>query len=341
MDKIAVVILNWNGMEMLRTFLPSVVQYSISDGVTVYVVDNGSTDHSVSMLSKEFPEIRLIALEENYGFAGGYNVVLNKIEAEYVVLLNSDVEVSSNWLSPLVSYMDSHPEVAACQPKIRSWRNKQQFEYAGACGGFLDKYGYPFCRGRIMHVVEEDTGQYDTVIPLFWATGAALFIRLHEYKVAGGLDGRFFAHMEEIDLCWRLRARGKSIVCVPQSVVYHMGAGTLKKESPRKTYLNFRNNLVMLYKNLPPDELSSVMRVRRLLDYLATLFFVLKGEFSNAKAVLQALSEYDRIKSGFLAARMENMDKTVVYLMPERVNFCILSKFYINRKKYFSQLIKR
>ena len=209
MDKIAVVILNWNGCDMLRSFLPSVVRFSEADGAVVYVADNGSTDASVAMLRREFPSVHLILLEENHGFADGYNLALKQVEAEYVVLLNSDVEVTEHWLVPLAEYMDAYPETAACQPKIRSWRNKGQFEYAGAAGGFIDRYGYPFCRGRIMGVVEEDKGQYDTVIPIFWATGAALFIRLADYREAGGLDGRFFAHMEEIDLCWRLRARGR------------------------------------------------------------------------------------------------------------------------------------
>ena len=262
MDKIAVVILNWNGCDMLRSFLPSVVRFSEVDGAVVYVADNGSTDASVAMLRREFPSVHLILLEENHGFADGYNLALKQVEAEYVVLLNSDVEVTEHWLVPLAEYMDAYPETAACQPKIRSWRNKGQFEYAGAAGGFIDRYGYPFCRGRIMGVVEEDKGQYDTVIPIFWATGAALFIRLADYREAGGLDGRFFAHMEEIDLCWRLRARGRQLACIPQSVVFHVGGATLKKENPRKTFLNFRNNLVMLYKNLPQEDLASVMRVR-------------------------------------------------------------------------------
>lgn len=266
MDKIAVVILNWNGCDMLRSFLPSVVRFSEVDGAVVYVADNGSTDASVAMLRREFPSVHLILLEENHGFADGYNLALKQVEAEYVVLLNSDVEVTEHWLVPLAEYMDAYPETAACQPKIRSWRNKGQFEYAGAAGGFIDRYGYPFCRGRIMGVVEEDKGQYDTVIPIFWATGAALFIRLADYREAGGLDGRFFAHMEEIDLCWRLRARGRQLACIPQSVVFHVGGATLKKENPRKTFLNFRNNLVMLYKNLPQEDLASVMRVRAVLD---------------------------------------------------------------------------
>lgn len=234
MDKIAVVILNWNGCEMLRSFLPSVVRYSAAEGTEVYVADNGSTDASVEMLRREFPSVHLIILNENHGFAEGYNLALQQISAEYAVLLNSDVEVTEHWLVPLADYMDAHPEVAACQPKIRSWRHKELFEYAGAAGGFIDRYGYPFCRGRIMGTVEKDNGQYDTVAPVFWATGAALFIRRKDYLDAGGLDGRFFAHMEEIDLCWRLRARGRMLVCVPRSTVYHVGGATLKKRVPAR-----------------------------------------------------------------------------------------------------------
>ena len=255
MNKISVVILNWNGCEMLRSFLPSVLRHSEAEGVEVCVADNGSTDQSVEMLRHEFPSVRQILLDENHGFADGYNFALQQVEAEYVVLLNSDVEVTEHWLQPMADYLDTHPEVAACQPKILSWRQKDLFEYAGASGGFIDRYGYPFCRGRVMGVVEADKGQYDTVFPVFWATGAALFIRLADYREAGGLDGRFFAHMEEIDLCWRLRARGRGIVCIPQSTGYHVGGATLKKENPHKTFLNFRNNLVMLYKNLPDEEL--------------------------------------------------------------------------------------
>lgn len=210
MDKIAVVILNWNGCDMLRSFLPSVVRFSEVDGAVVYVADNGSTDASVAMLRREFPSVHLILLEENHGFADGYNLALKQVEAEYVVLLNSDVEVTEHWLVPLAEYMDAYPETAACQPKIRSWRNKGQFEYAGAAGGFIDRYGYPFCRGRIMGVVEEDKGQYDTVIPIFWATGAALFIRLADYREAGGLDGRFFAHIDDGQRRPGVRRRGKA-----------------------------------------------------------------------------------------------------------------------------------
>lgn len=338
MKKISVVILNWNGCEMLRSFLPSVLCYSDSDEIEVCVADNGSTDSSVAMLGDDFPMVRLILLEENHGFAEGYNLALQKVDAEYVVLLNSDVEVTEHWLEPLVSYMDMHPEVAACQPKIRSLRQRQMFEYAGAAGGYIDRYGYPFCRGRIMNEVEEDRGQYDTVVPVFWATGAALFMRLTDYREAGGLDARFFAHMEEIDLCWRLRSRGRGIVCIPQSTVYHVGAATLKKESPRKTFLNFRNNLVMLYKNLPPQDLNRVMRVRGFLDYMAAFQYLLKGQFGNAKAVLYARSEYKRLRSCFLKAREENLRKTYVDSIPERIKSSILWQFYVKGRKRFLQL---
>ena len=234
--------------------------------------------------------------------------------------------------------MDAHPEVAACQPKIRSERNKEYFEYAGAAGGYIDKYGYPFCRGRIFEMVEKDQGQYDTIQPIFWATGAALFIRLKDYWEAGGLDGRFFAHMEEIDLCWRLRSRGRGIVCIPQSVVYHVGAATLKKENPRKTFLNFRNNLLMLYKNLPEKDLKRVMFVRGVLDGVAAVVFLLKGEKEAAKAVFQARKEFKRIRPDFESSRQENMTDTVADTIPEKVAYSILWKFHACGKKSFSKL---
>ena len=339
MNKIAVVILNWNGSEMLRTFLPSVIEHSAADGgVEICVADNSSTDDSVALLEAAFPSVRIIRLEKNYGFADGYNFALQQVEAEYVVLLNSDVAVEPRWLQPLAAYMDVHPEVAACQPKIRSWRDKAYFEYAGASGGFLDAYGYPFCRGSIFSSVEKDDGQYDAPIPVFWATGAALFIRLKDYRDAGGLDGRFFAHMEEIDLCWRLRARGRGIVCVPQSTVFHVGGATLKKENPRKTFLNFRNNLIMLYKNLPADQLVPVMRARMVLDYVAALAFVLKGQLPNARAVLAARREYAAIRKDFKASRDENMKKTILHSIPEQIKSSILVQFYAKGRKSFSSL---
>ena len=338
MNKIAVVILNWNGADMLRRFLPSVLAHSAAPGVVVCVADNGSTDNSLEVLREEFPSVHLILLGENHGFADGYNLALREVDAEYVVLLNSDVEVTADWLLPMQSYMDAHPEVAACQPKLRSWHNRNLFEYAGACGGFIDRYGYPFCRGRIMSHVEEDCAQYDTLLPIFWATGAALFIRREAYFGVGGLDGRFFAHMEEIDLCWRLRARGWGIVCVPQSVVYHVGGATLKKENPRKTFLNFRNNLLMLYKNLPATELSAVMRWRAVLDYVAALKFLLGGEWGNMRAVLQARKAYAQMQPSFKADREENMKQAKLQTIPERTSYSSLWKCYACGKKLFSQL---
>lgn len=336
--KVSVVILNWNGCDMLRTFLPSVMRYSIGEEIEVCVADNGSTDASVDMLQAEFPSVRIILLEQNHGFADGYNRALAQVEAEYVVLLNSDVEVTEHWLDPMIDYMEANPDVAACQPKIRSQRQKECFEYAGAAGGFIDKFGYPFCRGRVMGEVEVDNGQYDSIIPVFWATGAALFIRRADYLEAGGLDGRFFAHMEEIDLCWRLRARGRKIVCVPQSTVYHVGGGTLKKENPHKTFLNFRNNLVMLYKNLPDEELSNVMRIRMCLDYLAALVFLLKGQFDNAREVIRARKEYKQLRLSFTSSREENLKKTSFNPIPERIKSSILWQFYVRGCKRFSQL---
>ena len=338
MKKLSVVILNWNGVGMLQKFLPKVVQYSKGEGVEVCVADNGSTDESVTWLRAHCPDVRLIVLDKNHGFADGYNKALQQVEAEYVVLLNSDVEVTPHWLEPMLMYMDAHPDVAACQPKIRAERNKAYFEYAGAAGGYIDCYGYPFCRGRIFDVVEKDQGQYDDVVPIFWATGAALFIRLKDYRETGGLDGRFFAHMEEIDLCWRLHSRGRGIVCIPQSVVYHVGAATLKKENPRKTFLNFRNNLLMLYKNLPDKELKKVLFVRGILDWVAAVVFYLKGDGKNARAVIQARKEFKQIRPMYEASRVENLSKATGGEIPEKVAYSILWKFHACRKKVFLQM---
>lgn len=266
--KTAVVILNWNGRGMMAKYLPTVLKYS-RDDADVVVADNASTDGSLQWLEREFPQVRRISLDRNYGFADGYNRALEQVDADYYVLLNSDVEVTHHWLTPLIEEMDAHPEIAACQPKLLSLRNRDAFEYAGASGGFIDRYGYPFCRGRIFDTVEDDNGQYDNPQEVLWATGACLVIRAKDYWEAGGLDARFFAHNEEIDLCWRLHQMGKQIFCFPESEVYHVGGATLPKSNPMKTFLNFRNNLTMLYKNLPDGDLKHVMRVRWFLDYLA------------------------------------------------------------------------
>lgn len=283
--RVAVVILNWNGRCLLEDFLPSVCTFTPDNMAEIVVVDNGSTDDSVAVLADKFPTVRAICLSQNYGFAEGYNRGLEQIDTEYVVLLNSDVQVTDGWLDPLLSYCDIHRDVAACQPKIKSFRDKSYFEYAGASGGFIDKYGYAFCRGRVFDHVEEDRGQYDSVCDIFWATGACLFIRLDAYRSAGGLDARFFAHMEEIDLCWRVHLSGKRIVVIPQSTVYHLGAATLSVSNPRKTFLNFRNNLLMIYKNVPLKAGKRLLFIRRLLDTVALCKFLLTGEWGNANAV--------------------------------------------------------
>lgn len=337
---VAVVILNWNGRDMLAKYLPSVVEFSSLPGVEIVVADNGSTDDSLDYLSEKFPMVRQIILPENYGFAEGYNRALRQIDADYFVLLNSDVEVTANWLSPLYNYLEAHEEVTACQPKIRSVVNPEYFEHAGAAGGFLDKYAYPFCRGRIFSEVEKDEGQYDTVKEVFWATGACLFIRAKDYFDAGGLDGTFFAHMEEIDLCWRLRSRGKQIVCHPESVVYHYGGGTLNVDSPRKTFLNFRNNLLMIYKNQSEKTLFKILFVRFFLDLLAAMMFLVKMDWENFKSVLKAIVEFYCIKAKYKAKREENLSLQVEYNVVERWNGSIVWAFYAKKVKKFSDLIK-
>lgn len=340
--KIAVVILNWNGRQMLHDFLPSVVAYSVipeSMGeAVVYVADNGSTDDSLVLLAEEFPMVRTIVLDRNYGFADGYNKALEQIDAEYAVLLNSDVEVTPGWLVSLVEYMEIHSVVAACQPKLMSYHRKDEFEYAGAMGGFVDRYGYPYCRGRLFDTVEQDRGQYDADVPLLWATGACLMVRLSKYKEVGGLDGRFFAHMEEIDFCWRLRCRGYEVRSVAASKVYHVGGATLNAGHPRKTFLNFRNNLLMLYKNLPEADLRNVLFVRTMFDYVAVAMFLLKGEWGNAKAVLCARREFRKLKCDFRASREENLGKAQSMNVSERSAFSILWRYHVKGCKTYDRL---
>ena len=321
---------------MLSRFLPSVIEYS--QGAEIVVADNGSTDDSVPVIERDFPAVRLVQLDKNYGFADGYNRALAQVEAEYYLLLNSDVEVTQGWLVPLLTFMEQNPAAVACQPKILSYNHKGRFEYAGASGGFIDRYGYPYCRGRIFDTVEVDDGQYDDVCRVFWATGAAMMVRSDAFRNAGGLDGRFFAHMEEIDLCWRMLARGGEIYVVPQSTVYHVGGATLNKSNPRKTFLNFRNNLLMLYKNLPADELHHVMCIRALLDYVAALKFLLTGAWGDFKAVLRARCEYRRMRGEYKSVREQNMAATVVPQIKERTCFSLLWQYYLKGKKYFSQL---
>lgn len=336
MKQTAVVILNYNGAGMLRRFLPSVIKYSPE--ASIYVADNGSSDESCDVVRNEFPAVKLMVLDQNYGFAEGYNRALAQVDEEYAVLLNSDVEVTRGWLSPMTQFLDSNPEVAACQPKLLSFKQKDFFEYAGAAGGFIDKWGYTFCRGRIFNTVERDSGQYDDTTDVFWATGAALMIRNEVYKNNGGLDGRFFAHMEEIDLCWRLRSRGYRIACVPQSHVYHVGGATLKKENPQKTYLNFRNNLLMIYKNAPDCQLKKIMLFRKVFDNVAALKFLASGDYAAFKAVRKARRDFKAMRSGYDKARAENMKLAVTTRIPEVLKSSILYKYYLGFKHTYSSL---
>lgn len=338
MKKIAVVILNWNGRRLLEEFLPSVIQYSTHPDIDIVVADNGSTDDSLTFLETVYPQVTRIVLPRNYGFADGYNRALKQVESDYYVILNSDVEVTEDWLLPAIEFLDNNKDVVAVQPKILAQRNKDYFEYAGASGGFLDKYGYPFCRGRVFQKVEQDKGQYDTPLDILWATGACLIIRSREFFDAGGFDSSFFAHMEEIDLCWRLNNRGKRIVCLPSSVVYHVGAATLKRENPRKTFLNFRNNLIMLYKNLPQEHLKRVMTIRLILDYIAAIQFTLTGKYANAKEVIRAHKDFYDNRRVYRPARQDNLKKTVQPYPKTIYPKSILAAYYLKGVYIFSKL---
>ncbi|MCR5312064.1 MAG: glycosyltransferase family 2 protein [Bacteroidaceae bacterium] len=349
MKKTAIVILNWNGSSMMQKYLPSVIDNSYGD---VIVADNASTDDSISMLADKFPQVRTIIMEDNYGFAEGYNRALAQLqEYEYFILLNSDVRiVQKDWDKILSDYMDTHPNCGACQPKLLDLKVLEQqeakdlhdgtmaFEYAGACGGFLDRYGYPFCRGRILGTIEDDTNQYDSICSVLWATGAALMVRASDWTVSGGLDHRFFAHMEEIDLCWRLRTMGKDIVCIPQSTAYHLGGATLNQGNPRKTFLNFRNNLLMLYKNLPAEELRSVMVVRAILDYVAAFQFLAKFDFANMKAVFRARRSFYKMKAEYKPIRQLLLTKRKTGHIKERYNISIIWQYYVKGRKTFNEL---
>ena len=293
MAKTAVVILNWNGKNFLEKFLPSVLQHS-QGYAGVIVADNASTDGSVEFLQKEFPLVQIIRNNENGGFARGYNEALAQVDAEYYILLNSDIEVTENWIQPVISLMESDPMIAACQPAIRSYHHPEKFEYAGAAGGFIDAFGYPFCRGRIFQHLEDDHGQYNNPMEVFWATGACMFVRANVFKKYGGFDEDFFAHMEEIDFCWRVKHNGYKIMVCPESKVFHIGGGTLPKQSSFKTYLNMRNNISMLYKNLPSERLFPVFAIRLILDGVAAFKFLVDGGFADFRAVIRAHMSFYR-----------------------------------------------
>ena len=329
--KVAVVILNYNGIHWLKKFLGDVVEKTTN--AEVIIADNASTDDSVNYVTNNFPSVKLILNKTNEGYAGGYNKALQQISAEYYVLLNSDVEVTNNWVAPIIKLMDNDKRIAACQPKIKKYDDKNSFEYAGASGGFLDKYGYPFCRGRVFENLEEDKGQYDDVSEVFWASGACLFLRAEAFYEVGGFDWDFFAHMEEIDLCWKLKNKGYKIMCEPKSSVFHVGGGTLSSGNKFKTYLNYRNNLLMLYKNLNPEMRLSTLIKRMLLDGVSTFKFILNGKPQHVFYILKAHLKFYTLLSKFKKKRPKSykaklFPKSIVYL------------YFIKGLKTYNQLNK-
>ena len=333
MKKVAVVILNYNGQSFLEEFLPTVIEHS-QDVADIIVADNASTDNSVAFMREAFPNIRLILNDSNGGFSTGYNLALRQVEAEYYCLLNSDIEVTPHWIEPVVALMDSDPTIAACQPKILSYHNKDMFEYAGAGGGFIDRYGYPFCRGRVFQHLEHDLGQYDDVKEVFWATGACMFVRSDVYHHYGGLDDTFFAHMEEIDFCWRVKNEGYKVMYCPQSKVYHIGGGTLPKSSARKTYLNFRNNLSLLMKNLPGRAVFGTIAYRILLDWVAGIKFLAQGSLPDLWAVTRAhLSFYRHLPA--LRQKRKTLKHTKVSQVYQKN---IVFKHFLGNKKLYTEL---
>lgn len=332
--KTAVIILNWNGLGLLQSYLPGVVE-TCRGIARVIVADNASTDTSVSWIKANFPEVEIISNQTNEGFAKGYNTALKQVDAEYMLLLNSDVEVTSGWLQPLISWLDQNPGTAVCQPKIRWFKHREQFEYAGACGGYLDAFGYPFCRGRMFGDLENDSQQYDEPAPVFWASGACMLIRSSVFREVEGFDPIFFAHMEEIDLCWRIRNHGYEIVCIPESVVYHVGGATLPKNNPGKTMLNFRNNLSMLYKNLPLAKLIPVLFTRLLLDGVAGLKFLIEGGAGDCSAVIKAHFQFYAF---VLTGKIKRDPKTIRIFHPTIYKGLIVLDYYLLKKKKFSDL---
>lgn len=331
--KTDVVILNWNGKKFLEKFLPGVIRHS-SPLAEIIIADNASSDDSLAYLEKNHPEIRIIRLTRNFGFAGGYNLALKQIEADNYILLNSDIEVTENWIAPVLKLMQADPHIAACQPKIRSYYDPEKFEYAGAAGGYIDKYGYPFCRGRLFQSIEKDEGQYDQAMEVFWATGACMFLKADIFHKLGGFDDDFFAHMEEIDFCWRAKNQGYKIMFCPDSTIFHIGGGTLPKNNSRKTYLNIRNNIIMLYKNLEPERLVRVLAARLILDYVAALKFLVDGGFKDMAAVIRAHFYFWKNLS-----RLRKKREKIPHLRVSQIYWGnIVLQHYLRRKKSFRQL---
>jgi GT2 family glycosyltransferase len=331
--KTAVVILNWNGKKFLEKFLPGVIINS-RNSADIIIADNASSDDSIAYLKNIHPDIRIIQLGRNHGFAGGYNLALQQIKADYYILLNSDIEVTDNWILPVIELMQADPSVAACQPKIRSYNEPKKFEYAGAAGGFIDKYGYPFCQGRLFQSLEKDEGQYDQAKEIFWATGACMFVRADVFHKLGGFDDDFFAHMEEIDFCWRAKNQGYKIMYCPDSTIFHIGGGTLPKNNSRKTYLNIRNNIIMLFKNLESDRLVRVLAARIVLDYIAAFKFLVDGGFKDMAAVIKAHFYFWRNLS-----RLRKKREKIPHLKVSQIYWGnVVLQHYLQRKKSFRQL---
>jgi GT2 family glycosyltransferase len=338
MSRTAIVILNWNGIGFLKKFLEVAIVNSSSPDIDIFVADNASTDGSADWVENSFPSVKLIRLDKNYGFAGGYNIALEQIETEYFILLNSDVEVTPGWTEPLISFMEKNRDTASCQPKILSWLNRDCFEYAGAAGGYIDKYGYPFCRGRIFSKVEKDLGQYDSVKEIFWSSGACMIVRADAWKKCMGFDNDFFAHMEEIDLCWRFHKTGYKVCFIPESVVFHVGGGVLPYNSSFKAYLNFRNNLFLLYKNLPDRSLHKTLFFRKSFDALSAILFFFTGRFGTAGSVWKAHMDYYKSISALKIKRESVKKLTITEISDEVLNKSIVFEFYIKRKKTFDKL---
>ena len=336
MTQVAVVILNHNGQELLRKFLPYVLRFS--GDAKIVVADNNSSDRSIDVLSKEFPQVEVILISSNLGFCGGYNYALSKIAAKYFVLLNSDVEVTENWITPIISLLENNPDIGAAQPKIISYSDKQSFEYAGAAGGFIDILGYPFCRGRIFNSLEKDNHQYNDSLPVFWATGACLFVRSDLFKKMGGLDEDFFAHMEEIDLCWKLNRAGYSVFYDGASTVYHVGGGTLPASNPRKAYLNFRNGLSLIFKHNPVGQLLWKLPFRILLDWVAAIKFFFEGSGASGIAVLKAHLNFLASLPQEIKKRSELKNQIPNFQVKRTYNGLIILDFYLGKKRNFTDL---
>ncbi|MFW5803725.1 MAG: glycosyltransferase family 2 protein [bacterium] len=337
-NKIAIVILNWNGKKYLEKFIPTLIKYSKHPEVEIVVADNASTDVSKEFLKENYPGVHLIVLDKNYGFAEGYNRALSNINTDYYILLNSDVEVTGDWFLPVIEFMEKDEQIAVCMPKLKSYSEKEYFEYAGAAGGFIDELGFPFCRGRLFNTIEKDHGQYDQISEIFWATGACTFIKSKIFHEVGGFDKDFFAHMEEIDLCWRIKVAGYKVFYFPYSIVYHVGGGTLPQGNPFKTFLNYRNNLFLLYKNLPSKKLLPILFARLILDIISGFYSISTKKYNDLYIILKAHYHFF-LSIPSLKKKRKNIQKI------KKVNSVsciyrgsIVKSYFINQIRIFSNI---